>query len=161
RRTLPTMMLFQKRQYRFGRPADGGTPARHHDGSLQQDGVRGDRPGNVGFAKIGFLLAELLELRFAITDQILRIAAHQVDQLFDLGLARRLVEILPDRRFYSLAAQELEGLPRLAAARVVPDRDGHSDAFSMPPPSYPRFRRAGGPLREFPPVSASFRPPIR
>src|SRR3982074_20753 len=97
--------------------------------------MRGDRLADCGFAKIGFLLAELPELRFAIAHQILRIATHQVDQLLDLGLARRLLEILPDRGFYSLAAQKLEGLPRLAAARVVPDRDGHSDPLSMPPPS--------------------------
>src|SRR3979490_1745381 len=152
------MMLFQKRQHRFGRPADGGTLACHHDRSLQQDGMRGDRLGDVGFAKIGLLLAELLELRFAIAHQVPRSAPHQVDQLLGLGLARRLLEILPDRGFYSLAAQKLEGLPRLAAARVVPDRDGHSDPFSMPPPSYPRF---GGlvvhsrSFRQFPPISAS------
>src|ERR1700704_4400580 len=68
--------------------------------------MRGDRLGNVGIAKIGFLLAELPELRFAIADQILRIATHQVDQLLDFGHARRLLEILPDRGFYSLAAQK-------------------------------------------------------
>src|SRR3981081_3439969 len=120
--------------------------------------MRGDRLGDVGFAKIGFLLAELLELRFAIAHQILRIATHQVDQLLDFGHARRLLEILPDRGFYSLAAQKLEGLPRLAAARVVPDRDGHSDPFSMPPPSYPRFGELvvhSRSFRQFPPISAS------
>src|ERR1700730_13096310 len=120
--------------------------------------MRGDRLGNVGFAKIGFLLAELLELRFAIADQILRIATHQVDQLLDLGRARRMLEILPDRGFYSLAEQKLAGLPPLAPGLVVPNRDGHSDPFSMPPSSYPRFGGLVGDsrsFRQFPPISAS------
>src|SRR5258708_38022866 len=130
------MMLFQKRQHRFGRPADGGALARHHDRSLQQDGMRGDRLRDIGLAEIGCLLAERLELRFAIPNQILRIAAQKVDQFFDFGLARRLLEILADRGLYSLAAQKLERLPRFAAARVVPDRDAHLDPLSLSPPSY-------------------------
>src|SRR5216683_3260034 len=130
------MMLLQKRRHRFGRPADGGAPARHDDGPLQQDRMRGDHLGDLRFAEIGLLLAERLELRFAIPNQILRIAAQKVDQFFDFVLARRLLEILADRGLYSLAAQKLERLPRFAAARVVPDRDAHLDPLSMSPPSY-------------------------
>src|SRR5580704_2586267 len=134
------MMLFQKRQYRFGWPADGGALAGDHDRPLQQDWMPGDRLGDIGLAEFGLFLAERLELRFAIPNQILRIAAQKVDQLFDFGLARRLLEILADRRGYSLAAQKLEGLPRFAAARVVPDRDGHRNSI-LPTQGPSRLRR--------------------
>ena len=65
-------MLFQKRQHRFGRPADGGALSRHHDRPLQQDGMGGDRLHDVGAAEIGFLLLERLELGLAVADQSLR-----------------------------------------------------------------------------------------
>ena len=96
--------------------------------------MRSDRPGDIGLAEIGFLPAELRELRFAIPNQILCIAAQKIDQLFDLSLAWRLFEILADRGFYSLAAQQFERLARFATARVVSDRDGHCIfSHSLPP----------------------------
>src|ERR1700730_1626758 len=124
------MMLLQKRQHRFGRPADGGALARHHDRPLQQDRMLGDRLGDISLAEIGFLLLERLEFGLAVADQRAVLAAYQIDQFLDLGFAGRLLEILTDRGLDALLAQELEGLPRLAAARVVPDRDAHANLSS-------------------------------
>src|SRR5262249_28611868 len=120
------MALFQEHQYRFGRPADRSARARYDDRPLQQDGVLGDRPGDVALGEIGLLLAELLELSLAIANQLPGLAAQQSDQLLDLGLAGRLPEILAHVGVYSLLAQKLQRLPRLAATWIVPNDDGHA-----------------------------------
>src|SRR5262245_10356742 len=120
------MVLPQKWQNRFGRAADGRARSGDDDRPLQQDGMLGNRLGDIGFGKIGLLLAQGFEFRLAIADQFLRLAAHQFDQLLDLGLAGRLLEILANSRLYSLFAQQLQRLARLGAAWVVPDGEGHA-----------------------------------
>ena len=55
-------------------------------------------------ARSAFFLLERLELGLAVADQLARIAADQIDQLLDLGLARRLLEILADRGLDALAS---------------------------------------------------------
>ncbi len=77
-------------------------------------------------AEIGLLLPERLELGLAVADQRAQLAAHHVQELLDLGLAGRLLEVLADRRRRHLSSSGgSKRLARLAAARVVPDRDGH------------------------------------
>ena len=122
------MVLFQERQHRFGRPADGGALARRpRSAAAAGSGWAAIALAMSALAEIGFLLLERLELGLAVADQLPPASPPTMSISFStsalLGGCLRYSRIVG---VDALLLQELERLPRFAAARVVPDRDGHA-----------------------------------
>src|SRR4051812_21262885 len=90
----------------------------------------GDRLVNIRLAHLALLFLERLELGLAVADQLGWIATNHVDQALHLRLTGWQLEVFPDDGRDTLLVQKLERLARLAAARVVPDRDRHAPSMA-------------------------------
>ena len=88
-------------------------------------------PQRTGQVREGIVAAHVQGLDVGI-EELLLAGVLLADQLLDLGLAGRFLEILANRRLDAFAAQKLQRLPGLAATRVVPDRHAHRLLVPLP-----------------------------
>ena len=116
----PVVESNQPTRQRLGRSSDDGAVALPGDGAFQQHRMLGEvlQPFLVR-ARVAGLQTELLRGVFLEANQINRFTLQSRAQRLQRRAIERRFQVLDDRRFNAVFAQQGQGFPALAAAWVV------------------------------------------